>query len=89
MTEHEDKPTITARERHFLEFIETGWLTRDSDQDIWWAEGRPEKMEVMWSASSSKLINITCLANGAFPLIKWEDEEPWSVEELLKLEVVG
>lgn len=88
MSEHEDKPTITAREWHFLKFIQTGWLVRDTSDGAWWFRKRPQKTETMWNATS-RCQYITELADGAFPFIKWEDEEPWSVEELLKLEVVG
>lgn len=28
-----------------------------------------------------------CIDSACFPFIKWEDKRPWSIEELLKLEV--
>lgn len=43
MSEHKDKPTITARERHLLEFIQTGWIVRDASDGVWWFRKRPQK----------------------------------------------
>lgn len=86
MSEHKVKPTITARERHFLEFVETGWLARDDDSALWWFEKRPEKRGTLWDEVCS-YFHVGEIVKNIFPFIKWEDEEPWSVEELLKLEV--
>lgn len=87
MSEHEDKPTITARERHLLEFIQTGWIARDTSDGVWWFKKRPEKREAMWDTLGSRC-HITGLVEDVLSFIDWEDKEPWSVEELLKLEVV-
>lgn len=82
-----DKPTITARERHFLEFIKTGWIAQDENGDVWWFEEQPRKVTAMWDTSGSSC-HITGLVKEMLPFVAWEDKEPWSVEELLKLEVV-
>lgn len=87
MSEHKDKPTITARERHLLEFVETGWIAKDSNGDVWWFEEQPRKVTAMWDTSGSSC-HITGLVKDALTFIEWDDKEPWSVEELLKLEVV-
>lgn len=86
MQEHKDKPTITARERHFLEFVETGWIVKDKNGDVWWFEEQPVKMAEIWDIFGSSS-NITGLVKDTLTFIEWDDKEPWSVEELLKLEV--
>lgn len=86
MSEHKDKPTITARERHFLEFVKTGWIVKDKNGDVWWFEEQPVKMAEIWDTFGSSS-NITGLVKDTLTFIAWDDKEPWSVEELLKLEV--
>lgn len=79
----EAKPTLTARERAFCEIVSEGCIARDKDGELYAYLDSPIKEEVQWGADSDYLI----LSNEYFPFITWEDEKPWSIEELLKLEV--
>lgn len=76
--EHEEKPMLTKKERMFCEIMETGWIARDRNGDLRYLAVKPEKEE------GPKCINWLDIH---FKFIKWEDEKPWSMEELLKLDV--
>lgn len=78
------KPTLTAKERAFCEIVSEGCIARDKDGELYAYLGTPIKEEVQWSAEYDCLD----LNNEYFSFITWEDEKPWSIEELLKLEVV-
>lgn len=68
----ETKPTLTAKERAFCEIIQGGYITREKDGKLFYWYGISICIEI---------------ESFNFPFITWEDEKPWSIEELLKLEV--
>lgn len=90
--EHIEKPKLTNREKQFCELFgyKDVWFARDrtgelfmyvsefpyrsNDGECWYTEGSMMQMDIFGDV--------------LFSFIKWEDEEPWSIEELLKLEVV-
>lgn len=87
--EHKEKPTLTKKERMFCELVETGWIVRDKDGDLRYFVNKPVKTQyIYWCPTfpgeQSRWINWL---NASFDFIRWEDQEPWSVEELLKLDV--
>lgn len=93
--EHVEKPKINKRTKMFFDAIETGWVARDSDGDLTLFTKKPNKEIYQWT-------NVECggdwfRISGCFIyrflvrdlcFIKWEDKEPWSVEDIRKLEVV-
>lgn len=96
--EHIEPPKISARTKKFFETIETGWVTRDYGGSLFMFNVKPRKNCMCvgeWAVGG----NIPIGGYGARKLydypfnfltldfIKWEDEEPWSVEDILKLEV--
>ena len=84
--EHKEQPKLTKKERQFCELVETGWICRDSSDELWWFKYRPNKNgSKCWDngGTMNYISNLSC----KFSFITWEDEEPWKVEELLKLEV--
>lgn len=88
MSEYKEDPVLTAREKSFVEFAQDGWLTRDEDGELWWYRDKPKKRESSWSVNG-----VTYSFRGIlnfkqyFRFITWEDESPWSIEELRKLKV--
>lgn len=94
--EQPKKPKLTKKERLFCELVETGHIARTKNGHLYFYEShitKPYKIDNpntnIWrhdaqsyflSDESSNLFNLT------FDFIKWEDEEPWSVKDLLKLE---
>lgn len=85
--EHIEAPKLTKRERAFCEAVKEGWIARDEGGTLYWFPQNEsvEKMASIWSASEYSNISFMILE---FSFVKWEDEKPWSVEDLLKLEVM-
>ena len=92
--EHIEKPTLNRYERGFCKALRTGWLARDKDDAVYWHKKKPAKdfRDDSWFVEKSAAFHLRSSVSYANPeicfhFIKWEDDEPWSVEELLKLEV--
>lgn len=82
--EHIEQPKLTKRERAFCEAVQTGWIAMDEDNALYWYSDTPEKHNEAWGGRHYTKISYM---NLGFSFIKWEDEKPWAVEDLLKLEV--
>lgn len=69
------KPILTEAERVILENLpkEYKWIARDKAGDLYVYADSPEKSDFILS-----------IFNHLFQFIKWEDEKPWNIEELLK-----
>lgn len=85
--EHIEQPKLTKRERAFCEVVKMGWIARDRDRSLCWfpADAAVQKSGTMWNAEK-----YVCISHFKLPFlcIKWEDEKPWAVEDLLKLDVM-
>lgn len=80
------RPKLTKEEYGFLKALKGGYIARDKDGDLWlFGLAEPFKLDEIWRPQEDD--NIVELDDEKFEFIKWEDEEPWSIEELLKLEV--
>lgn len=88
-SEYIKKPVISKRDRVFLEYIKNSakWMTRDCDGKLWLWETIPKKsvIQEVWTCAAGNGLNVF---NIDFPMVKWEDDEPWLIEDLKKLEVV-
>ena len=84
--EHIEQPKLTKRERAFCEAVQTGWIARDEGGELYWFHDgfKVEKLQRTWNSEEYSKISSMGLF---FEFIKWEDETPWSVEDLSKLEV--
>ena len=89
MSPYKPEPVLTEREKHFVEFVQTGYIARDKSGGMWWHEKKPAKDNEEWqSFSYTMAMNSKPYKYGKdFPFITWEDEEPWAVEDLRKLKV--
>ena len=91
--EHEETPKLTKKERLFCELVESGWIARDRRGHLYFFEDyirEPYKGENVWRHDAITYFladEETNLFHVPFTFIKWEDEKPWSIEDLLKLEV--
>lgn len=89
------QPKLTKKERQLCELVETGWITRDESGCLNYYIKKPEKRDqykygywVVNSDDDKKYNNnISSCLNTPFSFITWDDAEPWSIEDLLKLEV--
>lgn len=84
--EYEEKPKLTDDEKVILRNIKPDYkyIARDKDGDIYAYQIKPSKNNETW-VDGRFHINIRAF-NHLFQFIKWEDEEPYSIEELLKEE---
>lgn len=94
--EHVEKPKISKKTKTFFEAIETGWVARDRDGRVCFYVSKPTKCNDFWSNTKNggdwfniSVNHIYDFLDRDLGFIKWEDEEPWCVEDILKLEVEG
>ena len=88
--EHIDKPKINKRTKSFFDSIETGWVARESNGELWIYTIYPIKCEYGWEPSEDDYCRFTKLDYYDFltlDFIKWSDEKPWSVKDIRNLKV--
>lgn len=84
--------TITSDEKVLLKNIAKNfkYIARNRDSTLFVYGDKPEK-EVgtlnMWLRRPDSYIANLAVYIHLFPMVKWEDEEPWLIEDLLKLPV--
>lgn len=79
-----EEQAITVDEKAILRNINPKYkyIVRDNDGRLHVYEEKPEKDECEWLAPS--YVGLLAFRH-LFPMVKWEDEEPWLIEDLLKL----
>ena len=82
--ERKEKPKPTEDEKVILRNLPKGykWIARDSSGMVYIFIERPTKLSCIWSGDS--LLGRVIPFGHLFQFIQWEDEEPYSIEELLK-----
>lgn len=91
--EYIEKPVISKRDRVFLEYIRERYkyIARDENGNLFAYETHPRKVGTCWNTNSlicKSYLYLNRHFNVDFPMIKWQDSEPWLIEDLKKLEVV-
>lgn len=92
-SEYVEKPTITSKEKIFLDLIVAKWkyLVRDEDKNLYVFDSLPIKEWDGWCAENMSTCGYCYISKklfgDMFDFIKWEDEKPWLIEDLEKLEV--
>lgn len=86
MQEYKEKLKLTEREKAFCIAANSGYIARNKNGYLYYFKEKPGKRTETWFASGYN-IRINGLGLN-FSFIGWKDEEPWSVESLLKLEEV-
>lgn len=88
-SEYIEKPVISKRDRAFLEYLDTiiHYVARDLNDDLYIYISKPHKLIDCWE-SEREVDKILRMFNIDLPMVKWEDNEPWLIEDLKKLEVV-
>ena len=79
-----EKPKLTKDEKVVLRNIdkEYKWITRDEDMTLSFHSVKPHKEAYFWSSLEANYVDN--LFPNLFQFIEWEDDEPYSIEELLK-----
>lgn len=80
--ERKEKPKLTEDEKAILRNLpkQYKWIARDKNGLIFMYAKKPRKCEYSWGGCKYMLLPLEHL----FQLIQWEDEEPYSIEDLLK-----
>ena len=80
--ERKEKPKLTEDEKVILRNLpkEYKWIARDLSGMVYIFIERPEKGQAIWYGCGQPMIPFYHLFN----FIQWEDEEPYSIEELLE-----
>lgn len=82
--EHKEKIKLSEVERVILENIDKQykWIARDKSKNIHVYGSEPVKENMEWRDIDSEMELL--VFNHLFQFIKWEDDEPYNIEELLK-----
>ena len=81
----ERKPELSEAERVILEnlYRDSNYITRDESGELWLFENRPIKKDYSWDLLNGFGENFN-LYKHLFRLVKWEDEEPTLIADLLE-----
>lgn len=87
------KPIVlTDFERELLKRVRKkgfGYIARDESKNLYLYSNKPVKDSHKWESTlhyskEGHYIYIGVFLNDLFQFVKWEDKEPYSIEELLK-----
>lgn len=80
--ERKEKPQLTGAEKEILRNLpkEYKWIARDSVGSIYVYIDKPNKIGFVWAGFG----NTKFPFNHLFQFVQWNDEEPYSIEELLE-----
>ena len=89
-SEYIEKPVISKRDKTFLDCLreECKFIARDENNKLYVYNDKPIKLHDNWSGNVCALFCTNSVFDVDFPMIKWEDSEPWLIEDLKKLGVV-
>lgn len=92
MAEHVEKPKLSKDERAFIKLLNPAhYITRNGDGQLYMHWELPIKSlaNLLWVDAYTRCwcIDRNYLSNIKLDFIKWEDENPWKVSDLLELEV--
>lgn len=88
-SEYIEKLVISKRDRAFLEYLDANYyMARDLNGGLYVYISKPHKLIDCWESAGCEVDKTLRIFNIDFPMVKWEDNEPWLIEDLKKLEVV-
>lgn len=89
-SEYIEPVKISKRDRAFLDYIKNNfvYIARNENDKLFAYEAQPRKEKTYWKCTCGNCLLLNRQLNIDFPMVKWEDEEPWFIEDLKKLEVV-
>lgn len=91
-SEYIEKPVINKSDRAFLDYLreEYKFVARNEDGKLFAYSSKPykDKNFKCWCVYDCINNRLILNYNVDFPMIKWEDSEPWKIEDLKKLQVV-
>lgn len=86
-SEYIETVKISKRDRAFLDYIEGyKYIARDGDGELYVYITKPKKGLRNWADARFKSLRGLDIG---FKMVKWSDAEPWLIEDLKELEVIG
>ena len=88
VSEYKEKPVLTKVERNILEWVRWvhknhfKYIARDENGNLYVYVSKPSKYECTWLGRDE--ICYLTIFNDLFNFVKWEDEEPASIKEVLE-----
>lgn len=84
LSEHKEKPQLTDDEKAILRIVtpKYKYIARDEDGELYVYLEKVTKKGDVWTDHCGST-NFHAF-NHLFQFVKWEDEEPWSIKELLE-----
>ena len=91
-SEYIERPTLTPREKNFLYALLSNfkYIARDFNNSLCIYYNKPKRNSIgdYWMVDDDNYYYVPRNMYGSiFDFIKWEDEEPWQIDDLKKLEV--
>lgn len=89
-SENVEKPVISKRDRMFLDYIDKKfkYIARDETARVYVYSIEPRKSVYCWIVNRGESFSIANRIVVDLPMIKWQDDKPWLIEDLKKLPVV-
>lgn len=89
-SEYIEPVKISKRDREFLDYIKNNfvYIARNENGKLFAYEAQPRKGKIYWKCTCGNCILLNRQLNIDFPMVKWEDTEPWLIEDLKMLKVV-
>lgn len=88
-SEYIEKSVISKRDSVILDYFKSNlkYIARNEDGKLFAYEAQPRKGKTYWKCTCGNCLLLNRQLNIDFPMVKWEDEEPWLIEDLKRLEV--
>ena len=89
-SEYIEKQVISKKDKAFLDYLNenTHYISRDLNGALYVYISKPHKLIDCWESVGCEVDKTLRMFNIDFPMVKWEDAEPWLIEDLKKFEVV-
>lgn len=88
-SEYIEKSVISKRDRSFLDYIKNNfvYIARDENGGLFVYSEKPIKKSCYYDNVGGVTGSVGFVFDIKLPMVKWEDPEPWLIEDLKKLEV--
>ena len=81
-SEYIEKPVISKRDKAFLDYLDKQheYLARDKTGQLYVHRAKPYRDDIFWT-NVGRSFCLNGRINVDFPMVKWEDSEPWLIED--------
>lgn len=88
-SEYIEKPVIIKRDRESLDYINNNfvYIARDENGRLFVYSEKPIKKTRYYDSIGGVIGSVGFVFDIKLPMVRWEDSEPWLIEDLKKLEV--